>query len=162
MCIYIYIYIYKHEKSVLHICKYRKIYTRIYIRYIERYIYIYIYLSIYKPSKVKKQFSDVRNISSEDARRPKIKGNFSTTSNLITQYNPILPNIKTVLKEYLLVLHNNQEMPQIFPENTINVTYKRNRNLKKLISPSLFLKIIKENNCSIEKCSRRRDNCKIF
>ena len=30
----------------------------------------------YKPSKVKKQLSDVRNVSSEEARRPKIKSNF--------------------------------------------------------------------------------------
>ena len=35
-----------------------------------------------------------------------------------------------------------------FPKNTINVTYKRNKNLKELISPSLFPKTMKENNCS--------------
>ena len=50
----------------------------------------------------------------------------------------------------------------IFPENSINVTYKRNKNLKELISPYLFPKIIKENNCSIEKGSRRCDICKNF
>ena len=74
----------------------------------------------------------------------------------------MLPNIKTIFKKYLPVLHSNQEMLRIFPENTINVTYKRNKNLKELISPSLFPKIIKENNCSIEKCSRRCDICKNF
>ena len=66
----------------------------------------------------------------------------------------MLPNIKTIFKKYLSVLHSNQEMLRIFPENAINVIYKKNKNLKELISPSLFAKIIKENNCSIEKCSR--------
>ena len=116
----------------------------------------------YKPNKVKKQFSDVRNTSKEEARRPKTKSNFSTSCNLITQYNPMLPNIKTIFKKCLPVLHSNQEMLRIFPENTINVTYKRNKNLKELISPSLIPKIIRENNCSIDKCSRRCDICKKF
>ena len=49
----------------------------------------------YKPSKVKKQFSDVRNISIEKTTIP----NFSTLCNLITQYNPMLPNIKNVFKK---------------------------------------------------------------
>ena len=38
----------------------------------------------YKPIKVKKQFSDVRNISREEARRPKNNNNFSVSCNLIT------------------------------------------------------------------------------
>ena len=42
--------------------------------------------------KIKKQFSDVRNISREEARRPKTKSNFSTTYNLTTQDNPVFTN----------------------------------------------------------------------
>ena len=53
-------------------------------------------------------------------------------------------------------------MLQIFPENTVNVTYRRNKNLKELIPPSLFPRTIKENNCSIEKRNRRCDICKDF
>ena len=49
-------------------------------------------------------------------------------------------------------------MLQIFRENTVNVTYRRTENLKELISPSLFPRSLKVNNCSIEKCNRR---CKI-
>ena len=56
------------------------------------------------------------------------------------------------------MLHSSHEMLQIFP----NVTYRRNKNLKELISPSLFPRTIKENNCSIEKCNRRCDICKNF
>ena len=47
----------------------------------------------------------------------------------------------------------------MFPENTTNVTYRKNKNLKDLISSSLLSKVIQENNCSIEKFSRR---CDIF
>ena len=53
-------------------------------------------------------------------------------------------------------------MLQIFPENTVNVTYRRSENLKELISPSLFPRNLKVNNCSIEKCNRRCEICKNF
>ena len=42
----------------------------------------YLVARDYKPSKVKKQFSDVRNISREEARRPKNNNNFSASCNL--------------------------------------------------------------------------------
>ena len=40
--------------------------------------------------------------------------------------------------------------------------YRRDKNLKELISPSLFSRTIKENNCSTEKCNRRCNICKNF
>ena len=43
----------------------------------------------------------------------------------------MLPNIKTIFKKYLPVLHSNQEMLRIFPENTINVTHKKKKKLKR-------------------------------
>ena len=76
--------------------------------------------------------------------------------------NPLLPNIKRIIKKHLPVLHSSHKMLQIFPENSVNVTYRRNKNLKELISPSSFPRTIKENNCSIEKCNRRCDICKNF
>ena len=39
----------------------------------------------------------------------------------------MLPNIKTIFKKYLSVLHSNQEMLRIFPENAINVIYKKKK-----------------------------------
>ena len=50
-------------------------------------------------------------------------------------------------------------MLQISPENTVNVTYRRNRNLKELISSSLFPRTIKENNGSMQKYNRRCNIC---
>ena len=69
----------------------------------------------YKPSKVRKQFSDIRNISRKEARQHRTHNEkFSTSCSLITQYNPLLPNIKTILKKHLPVLHSNQNMLKIF------------------------------------------------
>ena len=96
----------------------------------------------YKPRKVRKQFSDINNISREQARQPKTHTEtFYTSCNLITQYNPLLSNIKTIIKKHLPVLHSNQDMLKIFPSNTINVTYKRGKNLREFISPSLFPRV---------------------
>ena len=83
----------------------------------------YLVARDYKPSKVKKQFSDVRNISREEARRPKNNNNISASCNLITQYNPLLPNIKTIIKKHLPVLHGSHEMLPIIPEHT-DVIYR--------------------------------------
>ena len=58
------------------------------------------------------------------------------------------------------MVHNSQEMRQMFPENTVNFTFRRNKILKELISPFLFPRVIKENKCSVEKCNRRCDTCK--
>ena len=96
----------------------------------------------YKPRKVRKQFSDIRNISRE-ARKPKTHNErFSTSCNLITQYNPLLLTIKTIIKKHLPVLHNNQNMLEIFPSNTINVTQKRGKNLRELFHHRFFLEFI--------------------
>ena len=88
----------------------------------------YLEAGDHKPSKVKKQISDVRNISKEGARRPKNNNNFSASCNLITQYNLLLPNIKIIIKKHLPVLHSSHEMLRIFPENNVNVTYRENKN----------------------------------
>ena len=53
-------------------------------------------------------------------------------------------------------------MLEIFPENTVNVTYRRNKNLKELILSFLFARTVKENKGSIEKCNRRCNICKNF
>ena len=56
----------------------------------------------YKPRKLRKQFSDIKNISRVEARQPKTHNERSSTScNLITQYNPLLPNIKIIIKKHL-------------------------------------------------------------
>ena len=58
----------------------------------------YLIARDYKPGRVKKQFSDIKKLTGEEARKPKLlKTTFSTSCNLITQYNPLLPNLKTII-----------------------------------------------------------------
>ena len=48
------------------------------------------------------------------------------------------------------MLHRSNETLQIFPESTVNITCRGNKNVKELISPSVFPRTIKGNKCSIE------------
>ena len=48
--------------------------------------------------------------------------------NLIIQYNPLLPNLKNILRKHLPILCSDREMLKIFPENSIKITYKRKKN----------------------------------
>ena len=91
----------------------------------------YLIARCYKPGKVKKQFSGIKNLAREQARKPKLlKTTFFSSCNLITQYKSLLPNLKTIIRNHLPISYSNQQMFDIFPHNTINVTYKRNKNLR--------------------------------
>ena len=94
---------------------------------------------------MKKKYSDIKKRTREEARKPKLfKTTFSISCNLITQYNPLLPNFETIIKKHLPILYSNQQMLDIFPHNTISVTYKRNKNLREILSPSLFSRTTKK------------------
>ena len=67
---------------------------------------------------MKKQFSDIKKLTREKARKPKfLKTTFYTSCNLITEYNPLLPNFKTIIRNHLPILYSNQQMLDIFPHN---------------------------------------------
>ena len=70
----------------------------------------------YKPGKVKKQFSGVKKLIREEARTPRLEN--ATSCKLIAQYNPLLPNIKAIIRIHLPILHSNQKMLDDFPQNT--------------------------------------------
>ena len=53
-------------------------------------------------------------------------------------------------------------MLKMFPSNTINVTYKRAKNLREHISPSLFPRVYNQHFSSSEKCQKRCDICTNF
>ena len=56
-------------------------------------------------------------------RKPKLlKITFSTSCDLIAQYNPLLNNLKTIIRNHLPILYSNQQMLDTFPHNTISVT----------------------------------------
>ena len=105
-----------------------------------------------------KEFSDIKKLTREEARKPKLlKTTFSTSCNLITQHNPLFPNLKTIIRKHLPFLYSNQQMLYIFLNNTVSVTYKRNKNLREILSPSLFPRTAEQNKCSIKECNRKCD-----
>ena len=60
-------------------------------------------------------------------RKPKLlKTTFYTSCNSITQHNPLLSNFKIIIRNHLPTLYSNQQMLDIFRQNTISVTYKKN------------------------------------
>ena len=100
----------------------------------------YLIARDYKLGKLKKQFSDIRNLTREEAIKPKLlKTTFSTSCSLITQYYPLLPNLKTIIRKYSPILYSNRQMLDIFRYNTVRVTYKRNKNLKEFYHHHYFL-----------------------
>ena len=58
--------------------------------------------------------------------------------NFFTTYNPSLPNMDTLVKKYLPLLHSDENLKELFPASAFNTIYRRNKNLKELLSPSLF------------------------
>ena len=64
----------------------------------------YLIARDYKPAKTKKKkkpFSDIEKLTREEVRKPKLlKSTFSTSCNLITRHNPLLPNLKTNILNY--------------------------------------------------------------
>ena len=111
------------------------------------------------PGKVKKQFSDIKKLTREEVRKPKLlKTTFSTSCNLITQYNHLLPNLKAIMRNHLPILYSNQQMLDILLHNTVSVTYKRNKNLGEILSLSLFHRTTKQNECSTKKIQNVTSN----
>ena len=53
-------------------------------------------------------------------------------------------------------------MLDIFPQNTVSVTYKRNNNLTETLSSSSFPRTTKQNECYIKECHKKCDICKNF
>ena len=112
---------------------------------------------------MKKQFSDIKKLTTEEARNPILfKTTFSTSCNLITKYNPLLPNLKAIIRKHLSILYSNQQMLDIFLHNTRSVTCKRNKDLREILSPSSFPRTTKQNECYIKECIKKYDICTNF
>ena len=98
----------------------------------------YLIARDYQPGSVKRQFEEVKKLSRSEARRPKVKSNQVRKLNFFTTYNPSLPNVDTLVKKYLALLHCDENLKELFPASASNTIYRRNKNLKELLSPSLF------------------------
>ena len=101
----------------------------------------YLIARDYNISLFKKQFYFVRSISRSEAKQ--VKRNVTKKSfKLVKVYNPTLNDLQKVIKNNLPSLYSDPDMKAVFPEGSINVTYKRGKNLKELILPSLFPQLL--------------------
>ena len=109
----------------------------------------------------KQQFSRVRAITRDEARRPKAASEYKTFP-LITEYNPLLVNLNSVIKEHLPLLYCDRDMKETFPEGSVKALYKRGKNLKEILSPSSFPANKTQKFSLLTKCTGRCDICKNF
>ena len=98
----------------------------------------YLIARDYYPGSVKKQFEEVKKLSTSEAQRLKVKSNHVRKLNFFTTCNPSLPNMDTLVTKYLPHLHNDDNLKELIPASAFNTIYRRNKNLKELLSPSLY------------------------
>ena len=60
----------------------------------------------------------------------------------MTSYNPILPNINSLVNKYLTVLHADLNLKELFPRKSIATVYKRQKNLKDMLDHLLILNLL--------------------
>ena len=72
------------------------------------------------------------------ARASKQKRNQVRKIDFFTSYNPSLTCMNTLIEKHLPLLHSHDKLKTLFPAETFNVVYGRNKNLKELLTPSLF------------------------
>ena len=117
----------------------------------------YLLARDYKPSLADKQFKKISKISRENARKSKLKTNQVSKIKFVTKYNLRLPKIDGIIKKHISILHNDDALKTVFPKGCFSTIYKRNKNLKELIAPSVYPKKINTTRSSITSCN----NCDI-
>ena len=108
---------------------------------------------------VKKNFSEVKNITKTEVRKNQTKKDKVSDIRFITTYNPALPNINKITHDNLSILYTDEDMKKLFPPNSIKALYRRGKNLKEILSPSLFPSKPSKKESSITSCDKC-DICK--
>ena len=115
----------------------------------------------YHPGLVGKQFQKVEKRSRHNARMKNTKRKEVSKVKFITTFNPTLPSIEGLIRENIHYLHSNDVLKKAFPNNKFSVIYKRKKNLKKMVAPSLYPKPNIKSNRTIVSCNKC-DICKNF
>ena len=80
----------------------------------------------------------VGRITRIQARASKQKQNQVRKIDFFTSNNPSLTCMNTLIEKHLPLLHSDDKFKTLFPTETFNVVYGRNKNLKELLKASLF------------------------
>ena len=79
----------------------------------------------------------------------------------LTTFSSALPSTEGLIKKHIHYLHSDEVSKNVFPNKKFSVIYKRNKNLKEMVAPSLYPKPSIKSDCtlvSFNKC----DICKNF
>ena len=112
----------------------------------------------YSPSLVFKQFQKVSKISQDNARKLFL-GTDSVKS--VTSYNPILPNINSLINQYLPILHADLDLKEFFRRKSIATVDRRQKNLKEMLAQSSYPKSVNSQVNTITPCNSC-DICKNY
>ena len=115
----------------------------------------------HKPSIAKKQFSEVKKKTRSEARQKQTKQDKVSDLKFITFYNPALPNSHNIIQNNLSILPTDENMKKISPSKSIKTLYRREKNLKEILLPSLFPTKPKNSESCITSC-KKCDICKNY
>ena len=62
-----------------------------------------------------------------------------TVTSFLTEFNALLPDLNKFIRNRLPLLHSDSKMKIAFPGKSIKAIYKRDKNLKEILSPLSFL-----------------------
>ena len=90
-----------------------------------------------------------------------------TPFSLVLDYNPILPDIQSIIRKHVHLLRSSPQTTEIFPAKSVFPAYRRNKSLKEILAPSKFRpssaanQTVNKGDCF--KCEKNRcDLCKNF
>ena len=113
----------------------------------------------YHPRLVDKKFDKVERKSRHNARKRNTKRKGVSKVKFITIFNPALPSIEGLIKKDIHYLHSDEILKKVSPNKEFSVIYKRKKNLKAIVAPSLYPKPSIKSNRTIVSCSKS-DICK--
>ena len=115
----------------------------------------------YHPELVDKQFQKVERTSRHNAGKRNAKRIEVSKVKFITTFNPDLPSIEGLIKKHIHYLYSDEFLRNVFPNKKFSVIYKRNKNLKEMVAPTLYRKPSIKSNRTILSC-KKCDICKNF
>ena len=82
--------------------------------------------------KVKKTFTNIKQLNRSDARRKSVKNKHKRIV-FSTKYNPRGSDINMILKKYLPIIENEESLNALYSKGSVMVAFKREQNLKDLL-----------------------------
>ena len=118
----------------------------------------------HNPNEVVETFTNVRNISREQARVKKegVHNRGQKRHRFFTNFNPHHPNIHKIILKNENILRTSTTLDEIFPQGSFQVVNKREKNLKELISRADPYTTKPPKTGKYTTCNRTCDSCNTF